>query len=634
MVLVIKISGFIGSLLPECVLCFCCEWFGSIIYLLPNKRKALLLSNLHHAYPDMMDVDRRRLARKSYQRLIEMGIFSLVAPFLSKSRLEGMIDLSSDIQVLFQKLVEGKEPVMFLSPHTTLTELGSFIPLKIKGELPELAAVFRPLKNEGLNTYVKASRERFGVKLLSRSDGFKESMAILRRKGWLTVLFDQNAGDKGTLISFMGRVASTTELPGLLAKRFKTKVCFMYFERTSFWRGELKVSLIDCNPLNPEDVLFKVNGVLEGLLKGSPAFYENWLWLHNRWKTQDVPIRRLGLSHKKILKSQIIRNSASAKMSRTRIWIRMSNWLGDVIMAIPLILALRKSRPDAEITLIANEGFIPLLKQLDLADSFISLSTKGLSRFLQFRKLKSKYPDVFVSLTNSIRGDIEAFLTACPQRFGILRHGKKRPLLTHRWSLPVDFNEKETHQLYLWKQFFQHFGLLEPLCYKPLNVFGGRDTKSVNRVGLICGSENSPEKRWSVDKWSELICQLHKEQPSIEFVLFGTATDGVITNQIINEAGSSNVSDRAGKTDLLSLSREFYECSLIVSNDTGGVHLANALGVPTLIVFGPTNPVRTRPVFDAPMAIVQPEGSPRTGGGDIDAIEVAVVVEKAKEILL
>jgi ADP-heptose:LPS heptosyltransferase len=57
-----------------------------------------------------------------------------------------------------------------------------------------------------------------------------------------------------------------------------------------------------------------------------------------------------------------------------------------------------------------------------------------------------------------------------------------------------------------------------------------------------------------------------------------------------------------------------------VSNDTGVMHLANALGVPLVALFGPTNPVRTGPVFEAPFEILQPPGCPPTGGGALSAL--------------
>jgi heptosyltransferase-2 len=67
----------------------------------------------------------------------------------------------------------------------------------------------------------------------------------------------------------------------------------------------------------------------------------------------------------------------------------------------------------------------------------------------------------------------------------------------------------------------------------------------------------------------------------------------------------------AGRTSLPEFARgSCARCRLLVTNDTGGMHLANALGVPLLALFGPTNPLRTGPVFTAPATVLQPPGSP------------------------
>ena len=78
--------------------------------------------------------------------------------------------------------------------------------------------------------------------------------------------------------------------------------------------------------------------------------------------------------------------------------------------------------------------------------------------------------------------------------------------------------------------------------------------------------------------------------------------------------------DAAGKTDLPTFARELGDCRLLVTNDTGGMHLANALGVPLIALFGPTNPIRTGPVFTSPVKILQPPGCAPTGGGNLQQI--------------
>ena len=85
------------------------------------------------------------------------------------------------------------------------------------------------------------------------------------------------------------------------------------------------------------------------------------------------------------------------------------------------------------------------------------------------------------------------------------------------------------------------------------------------------------------------------------------------------------MADLAGSTSLIAFAAALGRCRLLVSNDTGGMHLANALGVPLIGLFGPTNPIRTGPVFDAPHRILQPPGCSPTGGGRLEDLATEAV---------
>ena len=92
------------------------------------------------------------------------------------------------------------------------------------------------------------------------------------------------------------------------------------------------------------------------------------------------------------------------------------------------------------------------------------------------------------------------------------------------------------------------------------------------------------------------------------------------------------VDNLAGETNLAAFVEKLRECRLLVGNDTGGVHLANALGVPVAVVYGPTNPLRTGPVCEAPVAILQPPGCPPEGGRRIEKVAVERVAEAALKL--
>ena len=116
---------------------------------------------------------------------------------------------------------------------------------------------------------------------------------------------------------------------------------------------------------------------------------------------------------------------------RTNFFIRMPNWLGDVVMAIPVLLAIRKGRPDVRFTLVAKTQFIPLLRKFELGEDYLPLPQEGTSYFGDFRKLLKYNPENYLLFTNSLRGDLEAFLSGCAQRFGLKLGGRSRPLLTN-----------------------------------------------------------------------------------------------------------------------------------------------------------------------------------------------------------
>jgi ADP-heptose:LPS heptosyltransferase len=231
--------------------------------------------------------------------------------------------------------------------------------------------------------------------------------------------------------------------------------------------------------------------------------------------------------------------------------------------------------------------------------------------------------------TNSTRGDLEAWCTRARQRFGVVRRGHPRPLLTHRFDLPAVYDESQNHQLALWTDFLRRFGLEQPADLAPLKLSAVTDQRSASApVGLICGSENTPEKRWPVEHWRALIAAV----PERKFALPGTPNDRAITDAVAAGFGA-RVENLAGKTGLVEFAERLQACAALVANDTGGMHLANALGVPVVGLFGPTNPVRTRPVFAAPTVLLQPPHCPSTGGGSLAELRPETVATALRELL-
>ncbi len=618
--LLLQTTGRTLARLPEPAIAALAWLISRLVYFGFPGRRRLILSNLHHAFPEKPAPWRRGIARECIRRFSETGLLSLATPFLSPGRLRAIIRPGDSMRAAYAAHRSQPHPILMCAPHMAHWETQTVQPMLLDGPFPESAAIFRPLDHPAADAWIKRTRERFGMKLLSRREGFQEAMNILRRNGSVGILYDQNAGDQGALTLLFDRVCSTTDLPGLLAARYRAAVYGIYPRDLGFWRVELNYDRIEHDGAS-EGVTAALNVWLEKLLRADDNLCASWLWGHQRWKSQDVPARRLRLAMKRNNLATDLRVRGLAQMPRrTRLWIRLPNWLGDVVMALPLLRALRASRPDAEITLLAKARFLPLLEDFGVADRLRPLPPRAFGCFRRFHSLRSEYPDCWLLFTNSLRGDLEAWSARCRQRFGIELTGRWRPLLSHTYVPPAGFDGTRNHQFKLWTAFLNHFGLDAAPDLTPFPGPKPRTPGPDQPIGLICGSENNPEKRWPVGHWRALIESL----PRQEFLLLGTANDRPITGAVAAGFGG-RVQDLAGQTDLRGFAAKLRECRLLVANDTGGMHLANALGVPLIALFGPTNPLRTGPVFSAPgsgemgrtAVILQPPGCPPTGGGSL-----------------
>lgn len=630
----LQITGWLLAHTPQFLLHAFARVLGTAVYYLLRRRHRLFFSNLDHAFPNRTRAWQARIARESSCRFVETALLSFASPFISDARLRRIASITPEVERFFIEHHAQSYPLIVAAPHIAYWESLTWLSLFMQAPLPEFGVIFRPLDNPTADAWVKATRERHGMRLLSRKDGLAESFRILRRKGVVGVLFDQNAGLQGALTTLFGRVCSTSELPGMLAERSGARIMTFYPRRLGFWKLRLEAEEVRHDGTTAGAML-ALNRWLETKLSADDNLCASWLWSHDRWRHQDIPEKRLRLESKRdCLAADLAARNLASLPRKTRLFVRLPNWLGDVVMVLPLLRALRASRPDAELTLIGKASFLPLLKDWDVADRFEPLPKNGPGYFLHFWRLRHRHPDTYLLFTNSVRGDLEAWLTRCRQRLGILRPGKRRPLLTYRYAVPADFDERQHHQLELWENFLRTFGLNGSLAREP-QISNSKSEIPNNAcvIGLIAGSENTPEKRWPVEHWRALLEKLLVEHSDAQFLLLGTANDRAITSAIATGFDSTRVHDLAGKTNLPAYVEKLRSCRLLITNDTGGMHLANALGVPLLALFGPTNPVRTGPVFSTPFEILQPPACPKTGGASLADLAPSTVLEATHRLL-
>jgi len=294
------------------------------------------------------------------------------------------------------------------------------------------------------------------------------------------------------------------------------------------------------------------------------------------------------------------------KNRANRLAVRMPNWLGDIVMSIPLIFAIKKGRPDLRISLFCMKQYSEWLRMLGIAEEIIELPDKKfrVGYFYTFFSYRRHFFDAQILFTNSLRGDIESLLVGAQNRFGLVRDNG-RPILTDAYKLEKGNNTK-LHQSILWEKMLNHFGLREKLLFSPLSNPNRLQSDSVDlfTIGIAPGSMNTPEKRLPVSEWVKICRGMQKglDELKIDFriELFGTSKDRPICKEIVERLGEFMLQDYSGDTTLVQLAEKFKDLDLLICNDSGAMHLGNILGIPIAAIFSVTNKDATGPIFDAP----------------------------------
>lgn len=419
---------------------------GSLFFQIPSKRRHLLFSNLHHAFPDRSKNWLRHTAWKISQRTAEMGLFTLACPHFSKRRFWDSVEATPEVEAEFKRIVAEGKPIVAFGTHFSMIEAFNAWPGKFGSGYPETAIMYRPHRNPKIDYLIKTHRERAGLKLVSRREGVREIGEVLKRNGMGAVLFDQNTRDMGTLIPFFGRVTSATELPGLLAKKYQATPILLAACRSSFWKGEMVVHRLEAK-MDSLELTLAANQKLEEMMLTDETKLTDWLWTHNRWKILFRPHERLGMEHRKKMPGLV-----EELEKTTRIGLVVPNWKSRENTAQEFIKNLRTSRPDAQIWLFADLE----TGAVDEVDHFRRLpeSSTGL------RKLSNEILDAYldVMLFPVPEKRLENFAKQCriPQRFGVRTEGASKGSLTDAWRTEAyDEWVKEAD----WSAFGEHFGL-------------------------------------------------------------------------------------------------------------------------------------------------------------------------------
>ena len=598
-----KSLGLILSKLPFSFLEKATEFLAWSLMSIPNSRRRLLISNLRHAFPDWEYAKILSVARESSARMFEMGFFSLCYPNMSKNQLRHTVFYDDDTEAKLEELRKTGKPVLMLIPHTCLFETLATSPFFRPFGGRSLGAIYRPNKNPLLDKWITKARCKVGIVPFSRKEGVIKARSHLKKGNWLAVLYDQNAGHKGLGTLFMNRMCSVSPLPNLFSKNENVIIAHAVAKRLSFFKSKLFIETFEYS----ENIAEDVHKSLETQFRIYPKIIPEWLWMHGKWKINNQGSEYFSLQSRFHHIDFSLRNESANSLI-----IRVPNWLGDIVMALPLIRAIRENRPDLKITIFCKHQYHEWLKSFKFVDSVISIDNKKLKYLLRFYHLRKHSIDSYLVFTNSLRGDIEAFLSGADQRFGLCHHSN-RPLLNRKFRV-LENRIPNRHQTHVWFQMLCHFGLPPCLSLEPFSNYQKCDQyKILNgtvRVGIAPGSSNSPSKRLSHQVWVQSLKLIEKKcvESSLicEIELIGTLKDRSICDEIENALIPMKVTNCAGETSLVGLTKKIRQITVLICNDSGAMHLANSLGTPLIAVFIATDSRITGPIFNGCKMLVEP----------------------------
>lgn len=578
--LLYRAGTVIASALPLRFLFGLGNFFGFLAWLLLPKYRRLAQRNLEIAFNgEKSTSELRRTSRRNFQRGAANLLCSVKMGSMAPAKMARHLE-TENLEAVQQILGEGK-PVVLLLSHIGNWEIFAQM-FSYYVDSVRLATVYQRLGNRYINEHVRRTRGRTRVEMFDRADGFHGPIELLRSGGLIGILGDQHAGDHGLWTPFFGRLASTSPLCGLLAKRTGAAIfaAAAYTTGRGRWRMTFTPRL-DSPGQSVEEMTAKCNAALEQQIRVAP---DDWFWVHNRWKT---PKPNFLLTDYK----RGVYIPPGSKLKPFRILIRASNWLGDSVISVPAVRAIKAGRPDAHLTVATPEKIASVWSKVPDVDQVLPIKARSLFATLSEIHRSGRF-DVAILLPNSLRTALEVWFAGIPRRVGFAGHHR-------RWLLnQVVVDEPHRgpirHQVYRYLRMARELG--GPKAPPELRKFLPRvkANGAPAKLGLCPGAEYGPAKCWLPERFAEAALAIASQRP-VQWVLFGTAADQERGAAIEAVLGRHCV-NRIGQTTLDQLATELGQCAVLLTNDTGTMHLATLIGVPVVSVFGSTEPRLTGPL--------------------------------------
>lgn len=285
-----------------------------------------------------------------------------------------------------------------------------------------------------------------------------------------------------------------------------------------------------------------------------------------------------------------------------KILVRLPNWLGDMVMSIPFLEQLQKEYPEASVSVIVKKELEPLLQNFPPVSEKIIFSKSeypgigGVYRFGKKIRNKSKF-DLYFSLPDSFSSALMGWASGAAERIGysnearsiFLTKSYKKNTSLHRALQYLDLLQKFTGKQYL------------AGAINFANINGVSKTKSI----IVNIHSEAISRRLPKEKAINIITQLQKSMYA-PIILIGGPNDIAYTKEVVNALpNNSTIINKAGTTSLAELPLLMSSAAVMLSTDSGPAHIANAVGLPLVVLFGAGNEKSTAPFNEEKRAVIR-----------------------------
>jgi heptosyltransferase-2 len=306
-----------------------------------------------------------------------------------------------------------------------------------------------------------------------------------------------------------------------------------------------------------------------------------------------------------------------------KILIRATNWIGDAVMSLPALRAIRGRYPSAQVTILAKPWVAALYEGERSIDRVISLEGAPGARDWNLkwklaRHLRRERFDLAVLFPNSFESAALVWLGGVKRIVGYARDSRGL-LLSDAIPLPAKGEiaqiPERRHESFYYLELLRRAGLIQSIPeFSEIRVDGTDEARSRGEalfaeagvkppvIGVSPGAAYGAAKRWLPERFGESAARIAGEIGA-SIAVFGSKPERSMCDQVASIAGGRNF---AGETSLRSFIDMTAACRLFLTNDSGAMHIASALGVPSITIFGPTDEAATGPSGDVARVVREP----------------------------